>query len=85
MISPMFSGYRDNSVGSEVCLTTSYTALLCRFESSWGHNDGICVNGWQFSPSCSGFTGYFPVAIIYNWKGHRLSSTIELPSEKVVR
>ena len=74
---------RDSSVGSEVCLTTSYTPLPCRFESSWGHDDQVCVNG------CSSL----PVAVVsqgisqslYNWKLPRLSSTTELSSEIIVR
>ena len=74
---------RDSSVGSEVGLATSYTPLPCRFESSWGHNDEVCVNG------CSSL----PVAVVsqgisqslYNWKLPRLSSTIELTSEIIVR
>ena len=73
----------DSSVGSEVCLTTRYTPLPCRFESSWGHDDEVCVNG------CSSL----PVAVVsqgisqslYNWKLPRLSSIIELSSEIIVR
>ena len=51
------------ALSAEVFLMTSYTPLPCRFESSWGHDDAVCVNGWQFSSGCGGFTGYFPVPI----------------------
>ena len=28
-------------IRSEVCLTTGYTPLPCRIESSWGHDDAF--------------------------------------------
>ena len=34
-------GLGDNTVGSVVCLTTSYTPLPCRFKSSWRHNNAV--------------------------------------------
>ena len=42
---------------------TSYIPLPCRFESCWGHDDAVCVDGWQFSPGCDGFTGFFLVPV----------------------
>ena len=48
-----------SSVGSQLCLMTSYTPLPCKFSPA---EDMIKRYGceWPFSPSCGCFTGYFP-------------------------
>ena len=38
---------------------TSYTPLSCRVESSWGHNDAVCVNGRLWIVGSS-----LPVAVV---------------------
>ena len=42
----------------------------------------LCVNGWEFPPSCS-FTDGIPQSL-YNWELLRLSYTTELSSELMI-
>ena len=50
---------------SVVRFVSRLAAHLCSVGSSPAEDImmRLCVNGWQFPPGCSGFTGYFPVPI----------------------